>query len=141
MGCDIHSVIETCSGRFNGAKGIWSVDVVSPINLRWYALFEVLAGVRGEVKNAIAPPRGYPPDSTNCMRAISNLDGGTILSTHNHSASYLTLGEIRRALPSIEDKGVAEYLDNFTKHFLADLSLFDYDKSGDGIRLVFDFDN
>jgi hypothetical protein len=55
MGCDIHPHIEV------KIKGYWHHYSAPPMK-RWYAVFERICGVRGDVRNAIAPPRGLPLD-------------------------------------------------------------------------------
>lgn len=58
LGSDMHLSIEYRSdGRW------WSF--ASKVHLeRNYFIFERLAGVRGKIANAIAPPRGFPPDAS-----------------------------------------------------------------------------
>lgn len=65
MGCDIHAVVEY---RARPAHD-WR-----PIANEWhleqnYALFDYLAGVRGE-QPALVPPRGYPADMGIVSRAV-----------------------------------------------------------------------
>lgn len=55
MGCDIHAHIEV---MINERWHHYSVPRIK----RRYALFEKIAGVRGDVCNAIVPPRGIPHD-------------------------------------------------------------------------------
>jgi hypothetical protein len=57
MGCDIHVHTEV---KINGQWHHWGQPSVS----RFYALFEKMAGVRGDEENAIAPLRGLPEDAT-----------------------------------------------------------------------------
>lgn len=57
MGCDIHFHVEVkINGRWEhyAAPNVW----------RNYTLFEKLAGVRGDMSEAIAKPRGIPKDAT-----------------------------------------------------------------------------
>lgn len=82
MGCDIHIHAEV---KINGS---WQ-HYDQPCCDRNYLLFEKMAGVRGEAKNAIAAPRGVPGDATEMTRFDSarwNGDG--------HSHSWLSAEEI-----------------------------------------------
>ena len=56
MGCDIHTFVEVTD---DGKE--W-VLFDKPDTMRNYDLFERIAGVRGEEKNAISPPKGLPSD-------------------------------------------------------------------------------
>lgn len=82
MGCDIHLHIEI---RVNG---IWH-HYAAPYVQRWYALFERMAGVRGDVHNAIAPPRGLPDDATVVTKLASDDMG-----SDGHSHSWLSSAEV-----------------------------------------------
>jgi hypothetical protein len=82
MGCDIHLHIEVKIG------GEWH-HYGAPSIRRDYALFEKMAGVRGEVSEAIAPPKGLPTDCTFLTKFLSDYEGGD-----GHSHSYLTAPEI-----------------------------------------------
>lgn len=57
MGCDVHIHAEI------KIAGKW-YHYDQPECGRSYALFEKMAGVRGDVKNAIAAPRGVPRNAT-----------------------------------------------------------------------------
>ena len=86
LGCDIHLHIEV---KVNGKWEHWGCPNV----MRSYMLFEKLAGVRGDVANAIAPPRGLPEDVTSLTRMdreVWNDDG--------HTSSYITSDEIEHQL-------------------------------------------
>lgn len=75
MGCDIHLHIEV---KLDGAWHHYAAPNVS----RWYGLFEKLAGVRGDIKNAISEPKGLPDDVT--LVTLRDADHWK-LAAHNHS--------------------------------------------------------
>ena len=85
MGCDIHVHTEV---KINGEWRHWGAPSVS----RNYSLFEKMAGVRGEVSNAIVAPRGLPSDITFETR----FDFGPDEDPRDfwHSASWLSAHEI-----------------------------------------------
>ena len=59
MGCDIHMNLEYSLWNFSEGK----FDSSLALNVgRDYTLFGLLAGVRGDSYNEIAPPRGVPED-------------------------------------------------------------------------------
>ncbi len=62
MGCDIHPHVEV------KIAGQWHHYSTPPIQ-RSYLLFERICGVRGELKNAIASPRGLP-ESLSIVTAV-----------------------------------------------------------------------
>lgn len=82
MGCDVHIHAEV------KIKGKWH-HYDQPDCHRDYALFERMAGVRGDVKEAIAPPRGLPDDATEMTRFCCDYEGGD-----GHSHSWLSAVEI-----------------------------------------------
>lgn len=82
MGCDIHLHIEI---KLNGK---WE-HYAAPDVWRDYRLFEKMAGVRGEVENAIAPPRGMPLDASVVTRFCCDDYG-----VDGHSHSWLNAQEI-----------------------------------------------
>lgn len=88
MGCDIHLHIEI------KVKGEW-FHYAAPHVKRWYDLFERMAGVRGDVANAIAAPRGLPLDVTATTLFHSDYD------EDGHSHSWLSGPEIA----TLEDWG------------------------------------
>lgn len=74
MGCDIHAHVEI------KYKGKWEHYSVANID-RWYKLFGVMAGVRGDGPSIIAP-RGIPEDvSVVTKLEIERWDG----DAHTHS--------------------------------------------------------
>lgn len=82
MGCDVHIHAEV------KIKGKWH-HYNQPECNRHYALFEKMAGVHGDVKNAIAPPRGLPKDTTEMTRFDRDHWGAD-----GHSHSWLGAEEI-----------------------------------------------
>lgn len=82
MGCDIHLFTEV------KLAGKWHTYSTPDID-RWYALFEKMAGVRGDESNAIAPPRGLPAD----ISAVAAWEADN-WSLDGHSHSWLNAAEI-----------------------------------------------
>lgn len=83
MGCDIHTHFEI------KVDGEWLH--YSQANIRRnYRLFEKMAGVRGESKNAISLPRGLP----NNLSKITQLEVD-YWDTDAHSHSWLSTDEIK----------------------------------------------
>lgn len=82
MGCDIHIHAEI------RIAGTW--HYYAPVDCdRNYELFEKIAGVRGDVSDAIAPPRGLPPDATfMTMRHFNRCPDD------NHTPTWLSAEEI-----------------------------------------------
>lgn len=103
MGCDIHLHIEV------KIEGIWHHYAAPSINRNYY-LFEKMAGVRGDVNNAISPPKGFPNNATELTNIVyQNEECGS------HSVSWLGIDEIMKLedwLKSISTKetdGYAKY--------------------------------
>jgi hypothetical protein len=92
MGCDIHLFTEV---KINGTWYAYS----HPRITRWYELFEKMAGVRGDVSNAIAPPRGLPAD----MSAVVKWSAERWVSD-GHSHSLLDSREIAELIDWREGK-------------------------------------
>lgn len=88
MGCDIHLHIEI------KIAGVWH-HYGHPKISRNYDLFQKMAGVRGDEREAIASPRGLPADITKLTAYSAEHDKGKLA----HSHSYLDAGEIS----SLED--------------------------------------
>lgn len=91
MGCDIHlhAEIKVC--------GVWH-HYSKPQITRHYILFERMAGVRGDVENAIAAPRGVPDDATFTTRYDFDHYGSDA-----HSASWLGAEEISMLVKYAEE--------------------------------------
>jgi hypothetical protein len=77
MGCDIHPHIEI---KFEGRWEHYS----TPQLPRHYALFERIAGVRGDLSAAIRPPSGIPDDLSAVTAAIWRLE-----NHHCHTPTWL----------------------------------------------------
>lgn len=88
MGCDIHAHIEI---KVNGKWEHYSVPRIQ----RRYALFEKIAGVRGEVANAIVPPRGVPSDMSLITQLCYNyeVDDGLHTPTWLNKEEFLAVIE------------------------------------------------
>lgn len=84
MGCDAHVFTEVRH------KGKWLLYSQSRPN-RNYELFEKMAGVRGDVENALVPPKGFPEDASDMTRIIYEYEGEDA-----HTPSYYTLMEIMK---------------------------------------------
>lgn len=82
MGCDIHLHIEVKLRDNWEHYGVPSID-------RRYRMFEKMAGVRGEIKNAIVPPKGLPGD----MTALTK-ESAKRWESDGHSYSWLDVDEI-----------------------------------------------
>ena len=96
MGCDIHCYIEYKDGdSFNDFGGR-----INPG--RNYEMFELMAGVRGEVANALIEPRGMPQDAGSSAR-YDNTHFIYKGATDDHSI------EPEKAEKWVKD-GIAEYI-------------------------------
>lgn len=82
MGCDIHAHFEV------KIADKWEHYTIPAIE-RNYALFEKMAGVRGEVVNAIVSPRGLPRD----MSVVTAFDAER-MGRDGHTHSWLYAYEI-----------------------------------------------
>lgn len=83
MGCDVHAVFEV---KVDDKWEYYS----SPRIQRNYNLFEKMAGVRGDVANAISPPRGLPDDISVITKIEANHYG-----VDGHSHSWLSREEFK----------------------------------------------
>ena len=93
MGCDIHIHSEIKVG------GKW-LHYDQPECERDYDLFEKMAGVRGELRNAIAPPRGLPEDANETTKFDAKRWG-----SDGHSHSWLSASEIAELAEWQEKQG------------------------------------
>jgi hypothetical protein len=82
MGCNIHAHIEV------KISGQWHHYSCPPIQ-RNYRLFARICGVRGDVANAISPPRGIPNDMSVVTIACFDYE-----KLDSHSATWLTKNEL-----------------------------------------------
>lgn len=146
MGCDIHSHFEV---KINGK---WEHYSTPDIN-RNYRLFEKMAGVRGSVSNAIAPPKGLPDDISLVTKVAANQMG---LDGHTHS--WLSSSEFKEVYyfhKALYDQDTRE---DSTKWWEVDVAQYGYlfnngfedfepgnsdiyPKELEDFRLVFWFDN
>lgn len=83
MGCDIHVHTEVL------VDGKWE-HYGAPCVERWYKLFEKMAGVRGDLSNAIRPPRGLPNDCSVLTKLDADDEG-----EDGHSWSWFDQEDIR----------------------------------------------
>ena len=141
MGCDIHLHIEY---RVNGKWEHYAAPHVG----RWYDLFSVMAGVRGEYE-PIVEPKGFPEDATIFTRWDYEMFG-----IDAHSASYLQNEEILQLSKWIKEQSKIEgafyNLEHTVLHTymggngLCDFLEYDAEYAPEGtdaVRLVFWFDN
>lgn len=138
MGCDIHVHMEI---KLNGQWEHYSIPRIS----RNYALFEKLAGVRGEVENAIAPPRGLPDDVTTVTKFDCSYWG---LDGHSHSwISSQEFAEIYAYHETLVANKDYWYLSDIYGYLFGnDFKDFwvyreDYPKEVEDFRMIFWFDN
>lgn len=147
MGCDIHLHIEVMVG------GKWE-HYAAPNVGRWYKLFGIMAGVRGDGP-AIVAPKGFPNDASELTKILRKDYG-----SDGHTDSWLDHNEImalegilaewrdaddqdgRFAKYDLEHGILHTYLagNSFTAHWRYDD--FRYLPEGiDDVRFVFWFDN
>ena len=133
MGCDIHLKVEVKS------RGKWLLFNQPYVN-RNYELFEKMAGVRGDVSEAIAAPRGLPDDISEGTQLVYDYD-----EPDAHSMSYLTLIEISRLEKWWNNQ---EYKQFFNSEFgylfgndYSDLDELANPLEVEDVRFVFWFDN
>jgi hypothetical protein len=128
MGCDIHLHTEV---KIEGKWRHWG----NPDIDRWYALFEKMAGVRGELSNAISAPKGLPEDMTFETKFAYDWWGGGM-----HSESWLNAEEIAKLC-----KWWRENTSECLEHMFGYVIGSDWDVIRDteieDIRWVFWFDN
>lgn len=138
MGCDIHLHTEV---KINGK---WE-HLGHPSITRNYALFEKMAGVRGDVKNAITPPRGLPEDATFLTKFHNDY-----MDSDGHSHSWLNSNELGELTKWFESKsnqlGRFEYLEKefgyvFGNGWNVPKSPKDYPSGVEDTRAIFWFDN
>lgn len=89
MGCDIHAVLER---KAKNSKHYW-VSAGNPEIGRDYEMYALMAGVRNEDELApISEPKGVPEDASSEFEALYD-----VWDADAHSASYLTLAELKSA--------------------------------------------
>ncbi len=137
MGCDIHAHFEI---KVDGVWLHWS----QPNFDRDYQLFEKMAGVRGDISNAISPPKGFPSDASKTTRLHQEY-----WAADGHSHSWLGSDEIAALYEyheSIVKEGWKLDIEQWGYLFGNDWGSFkkypkDYPLYIQDIRLVFWFDN
>lgn len=91
MGCDIHPHIEI---KIDDKWEHYSVPRIK----RRYSLFEKIAGVRGNVMNAITPPRGVPHDMSRVTQICWDKE-----SNDAHTPTYLNKEEFLQMIEWAND--------------------------------------
>lgn len=93
MGCDIHAYLEYTSKEAGDSGDYWSGfgGCINPG--RNYDLFTLLAGVRGDAKEAVIPPRGIPSDlgceaRNDCFLFVSNDPKGDNVVSRKEAENY-----------------------------------------------------
>ena len=136
MGTDIHTVLQVKKGKK------WETIATDIYDGRNYALFSVLAGVRGQ-EEPIAEPRGLPPgfvvDEDNDHRVT---DAGGFIDSYwmgYHSHSWLTLAEI----VDYDSGGDLEAYIKCLAYITAKMTIVAYENGLEleEVRLVFGFDS
>lgn len=134
MGCDIHTFVEVKH------KGKWLLYNHPDVG-RNYDLFEKMAGVRGDVKNAISPPKGLPEDVSEATQLYYDYE-----EPDAHSESFLTLLEIGLLAKWYGEQGYGNYGFDSEFGYLFGNGFTDMDELTnpppiEDIRFVFWFDN
>ncbi len=138
MGCDVHATFEV---KVDNKWEHYSIPHFS----RNYQLFEKMAGVRGDVANAISPPKGLPEDISIVTKIDANYWNG---NAHTHSwLSSTEFKELYNYHKSIEnsdwwkiDYETYGYLFGNGFECFSDIDEH-YPKEIQDFRLVFWFDN
>lgn len=145
MGVDIHTALQVKQ------QGRWETIATNIYDGRNYALFGVLAGVRGQ-EEPIVEPRGYPKgfmvDEDNGHPIA---DEAGFMDTYwmgNFGHSWLTLEEIndRRERDTYDNEGGEEKFDYFIglRYIVSKMIVLAYDQgyvdNFEDVRLVFGFD-
>lgn len=94
MGCDIHAFFEikikdSEQLDFPGIQRAHWHCYTQPRIARYYFMFERLAGVRGDVANAMFPPRGLPDDLSETVKFAARY-----MERDAHTHSWLNSKEI-----------------------------------------------
>lgn len=112
MGCDIHAHIEV------KIRGRWEHYSCPPF-IRNYQIFERICGVRGDEKEAIAPPRGLPHDMSAVTRACYEHE-----HEHRdaHSMTWLTGQEFSDLIDWVEAGNAGPGLASFQHHYVGYLT-------------------
>ena len=137
MGCDIHCHVEI------EVDGEW-IHYSSPYIGRSYILFEKMAGVRGDMKNAIFPPKGLPENICKTTALDAKWWG-----PDGHSHSWLSEDEYIKLAEWVKKERPNSPLymsENFGYLYGNNFASFieyrdDYPEFVQGFRIVFWFDN
>ena len=132
MGADCHCHIEV---KIDNKWEHYSVPNIQ----RNYTIFEKMAGVRGDVANAISPPRGLPKD----ISLITKIDADN-WGEDTHSHSWLSSEEFKELYEY--QKYHYSYIEQYGYLFGNGFESFKagdagYPKDIQDFRLVFWFDN
>ena len=106
---------------------------------RNYALFERMAGVRGDESNAIAAPRGIPKDATKLTKFDAKHWG-----SDGHSHSWLSAAEITGLRKWADDNGLESPWDRYLfGNYYSGFTKYPEDRPNglEDVRFVFWFDN
>jgi hypothetical protein len=134
MGCYVHAYVEIEFG------GEW--HCYSKLDIRQdYQLFERMAGVRGDKRFAIAPPRGLPRNPSKVV--IFERD---FMGSDGHSDSWLTGKEVAELEQWYSDlRNVKSWIRTFGYICGGEWDIAEYPEEYPdrltGARLVFWFDN
>jgi len=130
MGCDIHAHFEV------KIDGEW-LHYSQPRIERSYALFEKMAGVRGDVENAISPPKGLPSDLNKTTAFCAKRE-----DDDSHSHSWLSSHEVvklKEMIGRLDSDDFGYCFGNSWEDFWEYRD--DYPIEVEDFRLVFWFDN
>ena len=166
MGCDIHSYVEVkqANGTWHAPLGFqtdsnrpypeiyedaeYTTNAPSPVNDRNYDLFGFLAGVRRDTTPALtwlgidggwggySHLRGLPED----MAGFTATEWEA-WHEDGHSASWLTIAELKHALVASMIVGEAEYFSESLQWSIAQIEHATFPTPPEDVRLVFWFDN
>lgn len=129
MGCNSHLSIEILRRWANTAQwDTWALDIPES---RDYALYEAMAGVRGEKANAVVRPRGIPKDLSDTVKYWIDRAGDD-----GHSHSWLYPSEFHRAIKQANAED-----DKIWKSIHGVLTTLQMIWEDENVRLVFFFDN
>lgn len=133
MGCNSHLTIEV-RGRWKHAPADWETWALDIPEGRHYRLYEAMAGVRGEEKNAVVKPRGIPTDADRGTKYwIQRSDGD------GHTHSWLYPDEFRKAMVKANESGDGN--GDEWEAVAATLDVLEKIYGKNNARLVFFFDN
>lgn len=114
MGCDIHAFVEV------KVNGVWYQYSNPPIQ-RWYKLFEKIAGVRGEITNAITPPRGIPSDLSVVTKLIWDEE-----EINSHHPTWLTAKELDEVIRWTDSQGNEDFNWQYREFGYLECNMFEH---------------